>query len=42
VTIHVVIPTGVDERTNELVRQLERLMPVVPREGLERYAGGAG
>jgi DnaJ-class molecular chaperone len=42
VTIHVVMPTGLDERTHELVRQLERLMPLVPREGLERYAGGAG
>jgi molecular chaperone DnaJ len=41
-TIHVVMPTGLDERTNELVRQLERLMPLAPREGLERYAGGAG
>ena len=27
---------------DELVRQLERLMPPVPRESLERYAGGAG
>ena len=42
VTIQVVMPTGLDERTDELVRQLERLMPLVPREGLERYAGGAG
>jgi molecular chaperone DnaJ len=42
VTIHVVMPTGLDERTHELVRQLERLMPLVPREGLERYAGGVG
>jgi DnaJ-class molecular chaperone len=42
VTIHVVMPHGLDERTDELVRQLERLMPMAPRERLERYAGGAG
>jgi molecular chaperone DnaJ len=42
VTIHVVMPRGLDERTDELVRQLERLMPMAPRESLERYAGGAG
>jgi molecular chaperone DnaJ len=42
VTIRVVMPTGLDERTDELVRQLERLMPLVPRESLDRYAGGAG
>jgi molecular chaperone DnaJ len=42
VTIRVVMPTGLDDRTNELVRQLERLMPLIPRESLERYAGGAG
>jgi DnaJ-class molecular chaperone len=42
VTIQVVMPRGLDERTDELVRQLERLMPLVPRESLERYAGGAG
>jgi molecular chaperone DnaJ len=42
VTIQVVMPKGLDERTDELVRQLERLMPLVPRESLERYAGGAG
>ena len=42
VTIQVVMPRGLDERTDELVRQLERLMPMAPRESLERYAGGAG
>ena len=36
------LPKGFDERTDELVRQLERLMPMAPRESLERYAGGAG
>lgn len=40
VTIRVVMPTGLDERTDELVRQLERLMPVAPRQSLERHAGG--
>jgi DnaJ-class molecular chaperone len=42
VTIQVVMPRGLDERTDELVRQLERLMPLSPRESLERYAAGAG
>src|SRR5262249_11287566 len=28
VTIHVVMPKGLDERTDELVRHLERLMPM--------------
>jgi DnaJ-class molecular chaperone len=42
VMVQVVMPTGLDERTDELVRQLERLMPLTPRESLERYAGGAG
>ncbi len=41
VTIRVVMPTGLDERTDELVRQLERLMPMTPRQSLERHAGGA-
>jgi molecular chaperone DnaJ len=41
VTIRVAMPTGLDERTDELVRQLERLTPLAPRQGLERYAGGA-
>jgi molecular chaperone DnaJ len=42
VTIQVVMPRGLDGRTDELVRQLERLMPLAPRHGLECYAGGAG
>ena len=42
VTIQVVMPRGLDERTDELVRHLERLIPLAPRESLERYAGGAG
>jgi DnaJ-class molecular chaperone len=42
VTIQIVMPTGFDEWTDEMVRQLERLMPMTPRERLEQYAGGAG
>jgi molecular chaperone DnaJ len=42
VTIRVVMPTGLDERTDELVRQLERLMPLAARGSLDRYAGAAG
>ena len=41
VMIRVEIPTGLDARTDELVRELERLMPATPRQGLERYRGGA-
>jgi DnaJ-class molecular chaperone len=41
VTIRVVMPTGLDERTDELVRQLERLMPVAARQHLEGQARGA-
>lgn len=42
VTIRVDMPTGLDARTDELVRELERLLPGTPRAGLERYRGGAG
>jgi molecular chaperone DnaJ len=41
VTVHIEIPTGLDARTHELIRELERLMPLVPRTALERYRGGA-
>jgi molecular chaperone DnaJ len=41
VTIRVDMPTGLDARTDELVRELERLLPGTPRDGLERYRGGA-
>jgi molecular chaperone DnaJ len=41
VTVRVEVPTGLDARTDELVRELERLLPMAPRAGLERYAGGA-
>ena len=41
VTIRVAIPDGSDARTDELVRDLERLMPLEPRSGLETFCGGA-
>ena len=41
VTIRVEMPKGLDAHTDELVRELERLMPGTPRQGLERYRGGA-
>jgi molecular chaperone DnaJ len=42
VTVRVDVPAGLDARTHELVRELERLMPLAPRTTLERYRGGAG
>ena len=41
VTIRIDMPRGLDARTDELVRELERLLPGTPRDGLERYRGGA-
>jgi len=41
VTVRVEVPTGLDARTHELVRQLERLMPIETRTALARYRGGA-
>ena len=41
VTVRVEIPTGLDARTHDLVRELERLIPLAPRTALERYRGGA-
>lgn len=41
VTVRVEIPDGLDARTAELVRDLERLMPLEPRAGLEKFHGGA-
>jgi molecular chaperone DnaJ len=40
VSIRVEIPDGSDARTDELVRDLERLMPLAPRRGLETFCGG--
>jgi DnaJ-class molecular chaperone len=42
VTVRIALPTGLDARTDELVRELERLLPLEPRAGLERHNGGAG
>jgi molecular chaperone DnaJ len=41
VTIRVEMPSGIDTHTDELVRELERLMPAAPRQDLGRYRGGA-
>jgi DnaJ-class molecular chaperone len=42
VTVRVDVPGGLDARTDELVRELERLMPLTARTDLEHYrAGGA-
>jgi molecular chaperone DnaJ len=41
VTVRVEVPRGLDARTDELVRELERLLPIAPRAELARYAGGA-
>lgn len=41
VTVRVEVPSGLDARTHELVRELARLMPVETRTALERYRGGA-
>jgi DnaJ-class molecular chaperone len=41
VTLRVVLPDGVDAHTDALIRELERLLPLAPRAGLERYRGGA-
>ena len=41
VTLRVEMPEGLDARTDELVRDLERLMPLDPRRGLEKFGGGA-
>ncbi len=41
VTLRVEVPAGIDARTQELVRELERLMPMALRTELEMYRGGA-
>ena len=41
ISVRVEIPDGLDARTEELVRHLERLMPLEPRQGLEKFRGGA-
>jgi molecular chaperone DnaJ len=41
VTVRIEVPTGLDARTDELVRELERLLPPPSRAELARYHGGA-
>jgi len=41
VTVRIEMPVGLDARTHELVRELERLLPIEPRAGFEAYQGGA-
>jgi hypothetical protein len=41
VTMRLEVPSGLDARTDELVRELERLLPHTARADLERYRGGA-
>jgi molecular chaperone DnaJ len=41
VTVRIEVPTGLDARTDELVRELERLLPGPSRVDLARYRGGA-
>jgi molecular chaperone DnaJ len=41
VTIRIEMPGGIDARTDQLVRELERLMPAAPRQDLGRYRGGS-
>lgn len=40
VTVRVEMPHGLDTRTEELVRELERLAPLEPRAELARFSGG--
>ena len=41
VTVRVTIPQGLDERTQAIFREIERLLPETPRAGYERFRGGA-
>jgi molecular chaperone DnaJ len=41
VTVRVEVPRGLDARMEELVRELERLVPGPTREDLAKYRGGA-
>lgn len=41
VAIRVEVPSGIDAQTQELVRQLERLMPMELRREIEQYRGGS-
>lgn len=39
-TLRIDVPQGIDARTAELVRELERSLPLEPRTGLDRFRGG--
>lgn len=41
VTLTVAVPDAIDAHTAELVRELERRLPLAPRAPLDRYRGGA-
>ena len=41
VSVRVDMPDGLDARTEELVCHLERLMPLDPRQAIDRFRGGA-
>ncbi|MBI2153872.1 MAG: DnaJ domain-containing protein [Candidatus Rokubacteria bacterium] len=41
VSVRVTIPRGLDERTQAIFREVERLLPETPRAGYERFRGGA-
>lgn len=41
VTVRVEMPGSVDPRTHELIRELERLLPMEPRAHLAEFRGGA-
>jgi molecular chaperone DnaJ len=41
VTVRIEVPTGLDARTDELVRELGRLLPGPSRAELARFAGGS-
>jgi DnaJ-class molecular chaperone len=41
VTVRLELPVGLDARTEELVRELERLLPISARGDLDAYRGGA-
>jgi molecular chaperone DnaJ len=40
VTVHIEVPGGLDARSDELVRELERLLPLAARGDLDHYRGG--
>jgi DnaJ-class molecular chaperone len=41
VTVRLDVPSGLDARTYDLIRELERVLPLAPRAHLDRFNGGA-